>query len=66
MTDPFENQPMVLRPVPGHDALKKVYTRPIVKPRKIHNNDPCFCGSGVKFKNCCKGSLLAEMERYRQ
>lgn len=21
---------------------------------KINNNDPCHCGSGKKFKKCCK------------
>lgn len=21
---------------------------------KVHNNDPCTCGSGKKFKKCCK------------
>lgn len=27
------------------------YIRP---DKKIQNNDPCHCGSGKKFKNCCK------------
>jgi uncharacterized protein YecA (UPF0149 family) len=26
------------------------YIRPDVK---IHNNDPCHCGSGKKYKKCC-------------
>ena len=25
----------------------------IVKPKKIGRNDPCPCGSGKKYKNCC-------------
>ncbi|MCR5743590.1 MAG: SEC-C domain-containing protein [Lachnospiraceae bacterium] len=25
----------------------------IVKPKKVGRNDPCPCGSGKKFKNCC-------------
>jgi uncharacterized protein YecA (UPF0149 family) len=29
-------------------------TRPLVPER----NDPCPCGSGRKFKNCCAGSPL--------
>ena len=30
---------------------------PAVPPYKIGRNDPCFCGSGLKFKRCCgKGS----------
>ena len=30
---------------------KKMNT--IVKGRKIYPNDPCPCGSGKKYKNCC-------------
>ena len=26
---------------------------PIQKPKKIGRNDPCPCGSGKKYKNCC-------------
>ena len=25
----------------------------IVKPKKIGRNDPCPCGSGKKYKQCC-------------
>ena len=25
----------------------------IKKSRKIGRNEPCFCGSGKKFKHCC-------------
>lgn len=28
---------------------------PVVKTEKIYPNDPCPCGSGKKFKKCCKG-----------
>ncbi len=27
--------------------------KPIVKGKKIGRNDPCPCGSGKKYKNCC-------------
>ena len=27
--------------------------RPVVKKAKIGRNDPCPCGSGKKYKNCC-------------
>ncbi len=30
---------------------KRSYT--VVKPKKIGRNDPCPCGSGKKYKNCC-------------
>ena len=31
-------------------------TRPIVKDYNIGRNDPCPCGSGLKYKKCCLGS----------
>ncbi len=35
----------------------------IRKPRKIGRNDPCPCGSGKKYKNCClKKDQAAERE----
>lgn len=27
--------------------------KPLIKPAKIGRNDPCPCGSGKKYKNCC-------------
>lgn len=30
--------------------------RPIVKDYKIGRNDPCPCGSGLKYKKCCLDS----------
>ncbi|WP_091659754.1 SEC-C metal-binding domain-containing protein [Alteribacillus iranensis] len=27
--------------------------RPVVKLEKRERNDPCFCGSGKKYKKCC-------------
>lgn len=32
------------------DSLKK---KPVVKDKKIGRNDPCPCGSGKKYKQCC-------------
>ena len=29
---------------------------PIVKTSTVGPNDPCPCGSGKKFKKCCKGA----------
>ena len=31
----------------------KAKQKPIVKGKKIGRNDPCPCGSGKKYKNCC-------------
>ena len=28
-------------------------SKTIVKPKKIGRNDPCPCGSGRKYKQCC-------------
>ena len=28
-------------------------SRTVVKPPKVGRNDPCPCGSGRKFKQCC-------------
>ena len=33
------------------DETAKVHTK--VKKEKIGRNDPCPCGSGKKYKNCC-------------
>ncbi|WP_446011946.1 YecA family protein [Candidatus Electrothrix sp.] len=30
--------------------------------RKIGRNDPCYCGSGKKFKKCCVGQNMIEIE----
>lgn len=34
-----------------YQEAKKMNT--IVKPKKIGRNDPCPCGSGKKYKQCC-------------
>jgi len=34
---------------PGFDGLMK----PFIAPPKVGRNDPCPCGSGKKYKNCC-------------
>ena len=35
----------------GEDTPKR---KPVVKKeQKIGRNDPCSCGSGKKYKNCC-------------
>lgn len=48
-----------------HDKAKGVVriTGPIVNEvPKMGRNEPCWCGSGLKYKKCC---LLTEQE-YRQ
>ena len=34
--------------------------RPVVRDYKIGRNDPCPCGSGLKYKKCCLGSSKYE------
>jgi hypothetical protein len=36
-------------------TIKKEYnkTKTVVKEKKIGRNDPCTCGSGKKYKQCC-------------
>jgi preprotein translocase subunit SecA len=30
-----------------------VKRKPIRNDKKVGRNDPCYCGSGKKYKNCC-------------
>ena len=43
--------------------------QPVVKETKVGRNDPCPCGSGKKYKNCCgknqEDLMLRELD-YRQ
>lgn len=40
-------------------------TRPIARDyKKIGRNDPCPCGSGKKYKNCCLDSGKYETTHY--
>ena len=39
---------------------KTVKKQPVVKKVKIGPNDPCPCGSGKKYKKCCRDKDLAE------
>lgn len=36
-----------------------VKRKPVVKKIKIGPNDPCPCGSGLKYKKCCRDKDLA-------
>jgi hypothetical protein len=41
--------------------VKEYRTSKIVRREKIGRNDPCPCGSGKKFKNCCGKNQGAEL-----
>ena len=34
------------------DSLKK-NVNPKIPEKKMGRNEPCYCGSGKKFKHCC-------------
>lgn len=38
---------------PQEQETKKNMIDQIKKGKKIGRNEPCFCGSGKKFKHCC-------------
>ena len=38
---------------------KTVKKQPVVKKVKVGPNDPCPCGSGLKYKKCCRDKDLA-------
>ena len=33
---------------------------------KINNSEPCLCGSGKKFKDCCKKNMFTSSTPYSQ
>lgn len=39
--------------VHGGDEAEETKQQPVVKKEDIGRNDPCPCGSGKKYKNCC-------------
>ena len=38
---------------------RTVKRQPVVKKIKVGPNDPCPCGSGKKYKKCCRDKDLA-------
>ena len=35
------------------EEIKPIKTNPRYIKKKIGRNEPCFCGSGKKYKHCC-------------
>ena len=33
---------------------------------KINNSEPCLCGSGKKFKDCCKKKMFTSSTPYSE
>lgn len=43
--------------------VKKPYIAPTVKKIARRRNDPCGCGSGLKFKNCCQNKIRLGLQK---
>ncbi len=41
----------------SEEKNEEIEVRPIKRGEKIGRNDPCPCGSGKKYKNCCMNKL---------
>ncbi|WP_456277664.1 preprotein translocase subunit SecA [Bacillus sp. AK128] len=39
--------------IPNAEGKEKPKKKPVVKDVTIGRNDPCYCGSGKKYKQCC-------------
>ncbi len=46
--------PLSTAPPPPEKPPGRPRTPPVTVERKVGRNDPCPCGSGKKFKNCCR------------
>ena len=56
---PIERVAVAKPIVEGFADGKPAKKKPMVKKEKVGRNDPCPCGSGKKYKNCC---LLKEKD----
>ena len=43
----------VAKPTGTSSGKEEVKRRPVKKAQKVGRNDPCPCGSGKKYKQCC-------------
>ena len=44
----------VVKQTEQYDKIKKpIKIDPSFKGKKMSRNEPCFCGSGKKYKRCC-------------
>jgi len=51
------NLKVVQKPVQQEENIKPVKIDPKYFGKKMRRNEPCFCGSGKKFKHCCGAQL---------
>lgn len=52
-TEPPRRAPILRPPSPPRVPPMTESRVPFLKPDRIGRNDPCYCGSGKKFKKCC-------------
>jgi tetratricopeptide (TPR) repeat protein len=53
----FGEEGLPLSELPNVAAmLRETRSKPVIARRKVGRNEPCPCGSGKKFKKCCRGS----------
>lgn len=48
-----ERERVVEETATNYDEDDSIRKEPVVKEHKVGRNDPCPCGSGKKYKNCC-------------
>lgn len=54
---PCEYDPMIEKIIADDHAVPRLVQLP-AGAKKVGVNDPCPCGSGKKFKKCCKGMIV--------
>ncbi len=52
---PMERKQVAKPVAENHGGDGTLQKKPIVKGEKVGRNDPCPCGSGKKYKQCCLG-----------
>lgn len=53
-----------LKPLGFKDVLKVEFDKANDAYVELKPNQKCFCGSGVKFKNCCRGKTTVRHKHY--
>lgn len=49
--------PQEMQAVDVREFMARMRTKPVIRDyKKIGRNDPCPCGSGLKYKKCCLAS----------
>lgn len=57
--EPLKREKVAKVTAAGAGDDKSVKKEPLKKKVKVGRNDPCPCGSGKKYKNCCLDKDMA-------